>query len=60
MNANEEMLPGNADTDAMLLMLILMLLDLNTGNADTEADVCIKFMSLCCMLTKLIFFKIKQ
>ena len=29
------------------LMLILMLLNLNTGYADTDADLCIRIMSLC-------------
>ena len=32
----------------VILMLILMLLDLNTGYADTDADLCIRIMSLCC------------
>ena len=31
----------------VILMLILMLLNLNTGYADTDADVCIRIMSLC-------------
>ena len=44
MNANEEMLAGYAD----ILMLILMLLNLNTGYDDTDADLCIRIMSLCC------------
>ena len=30
-----------------ILMLILMLLNLITGYADTDADLCIKIMSLC-------------
>ena len=30
----------------VILMLILMLLNLNTGYADTDADLCIKIMSL--------------
>ena len=30
-------------------MLILMLLNLNTGYADTDADLCIRIMSLCCI-----------
>ena len=32
-----------------ILMLILMLLNLNTGYADTDADLCIRIMSLCCI-----------
>ena len=32
----------------VILMLILMLLNLNTGYADTDADLCIRIMSLCC------------
>ena len=32
-----------------ILMLILMLLNLNTGYADTDADLCIIIMSLCCI-----------
>ena len=48
MNANEEMLAGYADPDAVILILILMLLNLNTGYADTDADLCIRIMSLCC------------
>ena len=32
----------------VVLMLILMLLNLNTGYADTDADLCIRIMSLCC------------
>ena len=31
-----------------ILMLILMLLNLKTGYADTDADLCIRIMSLCC------------
>ena len=31
----------------VILMLIFMLLNLNTGYADSEADVWIKIMSLC-------------
>ena len=33
----------------VILMLILMLLNLNTGYADTDADLCIKIMSFCCI-----------
>ena len=33
----------------VILMLILMLLNLNTGYADTDADLYIRIMSLCCM-----------
>ena len=32
----------------VILMLILMLLNLNTGYADTDADLYIRIMSLCC------------
>ena len=32
----------------VILMLILILLNLNTGFADTDADSCIRIMSLCC------------
>ena len=32
----------------VILMLILVLLNLNTGYADTDADLCIRIMSLCC------------
>ena len=32
----------------IVLMLIIMLLNLNTGYADTDADLCIRIMSLCC------------
>ena len=32
----------------VILMLILMLPNLNTGYADTDADLCIRIMSLCC------------
>ena len=32
----------------VIRMLILMLLNLNTGYADTDADLCIRMMSLCC------------
>ena len=32
----------------VILMLIMMLLNLNTGSADTDADLCIRIMSLCC------------
>ena len=35
----------------VILMLILMLLNLNTGYADTDADLCIRIMSLCCTYT---------
>ena len=31
----------------LLAMLILMLLNLNTGYTDTDADLCIRIMSLC-------------
>ena len=32
----------------IFLMLILMLLNLNTGYADAYTDLCIKIMFLCC------------
>ena len=35
-----------------ILMLILMLINLNTGYADTDADLCIRIMSLCCNTTR--------
>ena len=35
----------------LLAMLILMLLNLNTGYADTDADICIRIMSLCCNMS---------
>ena len=56
MNANEEMLAGYADPHASypILMLILMLFNLNTGYADTDADLFIRIMSLCCTLNPMI------
>ena len=39
----------------MILMLILMLLNLNTGYTDTDADLCSRIMSLCCMLKEFSF-----
>ena len=36
----------------VILMLILMLLNLNTGYVDTDADLCIRIMSLCCRDTQ--------
>ena len=47
MNADEEMLAGYADPDASCPGADLMLLNLNTGYADTDADLCIRIMSLC-------------
>ena len=35
-----------------ILMLILMLLNLNTGYANIDADLCIRIMSLCCTTVK--------
>ena len=35
----------------LLAMLILMLLNLNTDYTDSDADLCIRIMSLCCMET---------
>ena len=32
----------------VILMLILMLVNLNTCYFDTDADLCIRIMSLCC------------
>ena len=46
MNSNEKCLL--AIPMLVILMLILMLLNLNTGYADTDADLCIRIMSLCC------------
>ena len=43
MKANEEMLAGYADPDAGYPD------NLNTGYADTDADLCIRIMSLCCI-----------
>ena len=34
----------------VILMLILMLLYLNTGYADTDAELCNRIMSLCCSI----------
>ena len=52
MNANENcpcMLMRKCLLPMLILMLvILMLLNLNTGYADTDADLCIRIMSLCC------------
>ena len=45
-NANEDMLAGNAALVLLILMLILMLLKLNTGYSDTDDDLCIRIMSL--------------
>ena len=36
----------------VILMVSLMLVNLNTDHADTEADLCIRLMSLCCNLRK--------
>ena len=33
----------------VILMLILLLVNMNTGYADTDADLCIRSMSLCCI-----------
>ena len=49
MNGNEECLLAMLILMLVILMLILMLLNLNTGYADTDADLCIRIMSLCCM-----------
>ena len=45
LNANEEMLAGYADPDADPDAL-----NLNTDYADTDADSCIRIMSLCCTI----------
>ena len=47
----------------ILMLVILMLLNLNTGYADTDADLCIRIMSLCCTSIdygKFAFFKKRQ
>ena len=46
MNASEEMLADNAD--ASYLDADLDATNLNTDYADTDADLCIRTMSLCC------------
>ena len=33
----------------VILILILMLLNFNTGNADSDADLCNRILSLCCI-----------
>ena len=38
LNANEEMFAGNADADASYSDAEMMLLNLNTGYADIDAD----------------------
>ena len=46
------MLAGYADSDSSYPHADPdMLLNLNTGYADTDADLCIKIMSLCCINT---------
>ena len=45
LNANE-VCPWIPMKKCLLIMLILMLLDLNTGYADTDADLCIRIISL--------------
>ena len=47
LKANKKMLAGNVDADALYPDAVLMLLNLITGYADTDADLCIKIMSLC-------------
>ena len=49
MNANEEMLAGYADPDASYPDADPVLLNLNAGYADTDADLCIRIMSFCCI-----------
>ena len=48
-NANEEMLAGYADRDAGYPDVDPDAINLHTGYADTDADVCISIMSLCCI-----------
>lgn len=49
--ADEEMLAGYADRDACYpCYQTLMLLNLNAGYTDNDADLCIKMMSLCCII----------
>ena len=47
MNVNEEILATMLMPMLVILTLILMLLNLNTGYADTDADLCIRIISLC-------------
>ena len=47
MNANEEMLAGNADPYANYPNADPGVLNLNTCYADIDADLCIRIMSLC-------------
>ena len=56
MNASEAC-PWMLMRKCLLAMLILMLLNLNTGYADTDADLCIRIMSLCCRLSDIIQFQ---
>ena len=46
MTANEKMLAGNASADASY---IPMLLNLNTNYVDSDTDLCIRYMFLCCI-----------
>ena len=46
MNANDEMLSGNANADASYLDSILMLVNLNAGYADSDADLCIRICAV--------------
>ena len=48
LNANEEMLAGNADPDASYPDADPRLLNLNAGYADADTDLCIRIMSLYC------------
>ena len=50
MNAYEEMLAGYADLDAGYPDDDPDALNLNTSYADTDADSCIRIMSLCCTI----------
>ena len=56
MNANEEMLAGNADM-LVILMLILMLFNLNTDYADTDADIKMFLCFFQCLLQKTATYK---
>ena len=59
MNANEEMLAGYADPHASypILMLILMLFNLNTYYADTDADIKMFLCFFQCLLQKTATYK---
>ena len=48
LNANEEMLAGNADADASYPDVDPRLLNINAGYADADTDLCIRIMFLYC------------